>query len=71
MKSKQFAKLTASLINDTHVTYTSRFDYDISTRGRGLRDGGAERKEGLGDTGHVSVVADNGDAVSVTTSVGY
>ena len=73
MGSKEFAKLTASLINDTYVTYPTRYEYDdlyedfLNTTG-GL---GEEEAQGLGDTAHISVLAENGDAVSLTTSVGY
>ncbi|XP_072017539.1 scoloptoxin SSD14-like isoform X2 [Amphiura filiformis] len=63
LRSKQFAANTADEINDAYVTHANRKDYDIS---QDIPD----EEEGLGDTSHVSVLAANGDAVSVTTSVG-
>ena len=67
MRSDQFALDTKNKINENKVTYTNRKSYGDTTD----IEASKTEEEGLGDTSHISVLAANGDAVSVTSSVGY
>ena len=67
MRSHQYALDTRNEINDDKVTFTSRKSYGDTSD----IEASENEEEGLGDTSHISVLAANGDAVSVTTSVGY
>ncbi|XP_071794939.1 glutathione hydrolase 1 proenzyme-like isoform X3 [Asterias amurensis] len=107
LSSSDYAQQICSLINATHVTFTSISDYDtyddLPSSKRAVRHQYPEAPSGepetpnedpeapnedpeapnedpeeptedpdamLGDTSHLSVLAENGDAVSLTTTVG-
>ena len=81
LTSRDYARTICSKINDTYVTYKYGSTYDTfddlpmsSSEGRRRRSPALdleEEEEGMyGDTSHLSVYAENGDAVSLTTSVG-
>ena len=75
MISDSFAKQVASAINDRHVTYPKLSDYNLLMAAEeGLQfkshHHGTTFDESP-DTTHLSVVAENGDAVSVTSSIGH
>ena len=69
MNSKQFAQDTREILNDAYVTYS---EAERDDRAYDQKDSIPEVQDDMpGDTSHISVLAANGDAVSVTTSVGY
>ncbi|XP_038068603.1 glutathione hydrolase 1 proenzyme-like isoform X2 [Patiria miniata] len=79
LSSKEYARTICSKINETYVTYPSGRDYDTfndlpetSRADPALEQ--ADEGEAVdtmnGDTSHLSVYSEQGDAVSMTTSVG-
>ncbi|XP_038044092.1 glutathione hydrolase 1 proenzyme-like [Patiria miniata] len=79
LSSKEYAQTICSKINETHVTYPSGQDYDTfndlpdafrAAPAPEQADEGEALDTMNGDTSHLSVYSEHGDAVSMTTSVG-
>lgn len=70
MNSKQFAQNTRETLNSAYVTYS---EAERDDRAYDQKDNipDVQGDDMTGDTSHICVLDANGDAVSVTTSVGY
>ncbi|XP_071482929.1 glutathione hydrolase 1 proenzyme-like [Diadema antillarum] len=70
LRSREFSTFIRNLISDHEnvVVFSKGSKYDIAYEVDGEDEDDSEEE---GDTSHISVLAPNGDAVSVTTSVGY
>ncbi|XP_071964321.1 glutathione hydrolase 1 proenzyme-like [Antedon mediterranea] len=62
LTSEEFAREIRDTIKDNTVTYTNSSYYS---------NGEVDATDDIGGTSHLNVLAENGDAVSVTTSVNY
>ncbi|XP_041464873.1 glutathione hydrolase 1 proenzyme-like isoform X2 [Lytechinus variegatus] len=73
LRSLEFSRYVRDLITgaDPDVFSTSSHDYVIDQAVYSAQVRSIDKDPDVGDTSHISVLAPNGDAVSMTTSVGY